>query len=221
MSISRNFKLIMGALICLLLSISAMLGIYLFYNHEKTNLTFTLPNKLDLYVGQTTSIVYETNMPEAKFSFIVADPQIASITENNITALKEGTTILRATASFDGQVCYASSTITVTSNPAPTPSNYNFSIEPENNCTYDNGILFLISEMASFKLVITDINNQIYDYSSVNVKIDCSENINITKEIEYFIISASNEGFIKFDIDEIGLVFSIPIKISQKIDKNG
>lgn len=207
MTFTKNFKLILSSLIILFVSISSMLGVFIFYSFQEEPLNFILTSSITLEIDQTKTISYNVNFKDAEITFLIADPNIANIDGNEITGLAEDTTTLRATALYNGQIQYSSCEVIVEPRPA---LNFNFNITPLVDCSYIDETLYMANNTASFKLEIFDNSNNKIDISDIDHSCTCD--ISLSKQMDIIIVTANDEGYVEFKVQNTDFIFSLPIK---------
>ncbi len=205
MILTRNFKIILSSFLCFFTSIFSIL-IFLVLSLPKSEpLSFVIKD-IFIEVGKSTSIDYDINYHDAEVFFSVSNTSIAVIEENKVVALSEGETTLRGSATYNGQICYASCNIVVHSPPKQT---YSVIIDIINEGFYENNTLFANAKTC-FTMSIID-----KDMVEQNIQDLIFDNRYLTQEFKYFYLKNDFEGVLNFYSPSINFYFEITVKKIQ------
>ncbi len=205
MIFTRNFKIILSALFCFLVSIFSCLAFLLFSVPKAQPLTFTIKD-IYLEIGESIYIDYEVNYDDAEVFFSIANTSIALVENNKVVALSEGSTYLRGSASYNGEVCYAGCNIVVS---AQHKQNYSFIVSVLNGGYYENNTIFSQNN-TYFTLTVVDKNNTEQDIQDILYDTDC-----ISQEFKIFYLDNNFEGVLHFECPSINFSFDITVKKFQ------
>lgn len=213
MIFTRNFKIILSTFSCFLASVFSLLIFLLLSAPKPEILSFTIKD-IYLEVGESTNIDYDINFYDAEIFFSISNSSIAKLDGNKVTAIGEGETYLRGSATYNGQVCYAGCNIIVTS---PPKSSYHFEIVilSDNGSYFENNTIFMNNSLA-FTISVYDDKNVLQDLT--DIKFDTNF---VQQEFKTFFISPNYEGVLVFELPSINYYFEIFVKNLNKIAKNG
>lgn len=139
---------LLTSLIMLLVSIFLLLC-YFVFKTDKITLHLNA-NNVTLYVGQSVYNYYEVTDSNANIAFEVSEGNIIDINSDRILGLNAGKVTVDIIAKLENLSYSTSIEVTVLSN------SYTYSINPIENCIYQNGVLYSYEDDNLFTVDVFD-----------------------------------------------------------------
>jgi len=195
-----------------------------------------------IFVGEESEIQYSLLVSNAKVEFSTSDEDIAIVNNNLIVAKKVGVTLLNAIVTYADSSFTAFSQIKVIEKNNDNSSNNDdkdddkdpdgsgdkvpgvsddpgivikrlyHKITPIQNCKYENSTLY-INETACFvlELYINLAQTILFDYKEVDIIVP--DGVKVERELNSYILSAKNDGFIYLVFTEKGYNITINFEL--------
>lgn len=217
---------ILCSLVCLFICVVALL---FYMNLKPKQNQAEIPIEIEDIVieeGEKQEIIFSLTDEGLSVEFSVVDETMAKVLENKyIVGVSEGVTFLKAEVFNINNKYTKVAQITITkpnsneeqegldNNDTPLATEYYYTINPIQHCTYEHESLYLSSSVALFELKIFSDPEQTMPVTCSNISYYCSEGVVLQKELGYFIITVSREGYFNIIIEEYNLKICIDIYI--------
>ena len=198
----NKVKIIISALLILFVSIILMVTFLILNKQSKQEDIKINAQDIEIYLGENKSNFYTINYDDVVVSFEIEDDNIISINNDSIYAKNIGNTKLKIIAEKDGKMATKVINILVKI------KEFQYVINPIENCEYTNNSLLINGHNAIFSLQIFDDKNTILDNLDIKANIT---NGSISKEFLNWTINTDKDCEINFIIESLNYNFSINV----------